>query len=104
MLPAPRLVTAARILLKLSQSDLAAEARIGIATLRRYERGDTNPRADKLDAILRALRAHGVRFVEETDTVSMGIVLMKQSVGSATGPVGSPVSGELIGDPNSGKD
>ena len=78
MLPTPRLVIAARILAGLSQNDLATEAGIGIATLRRYERGDTNPRADKLNAILGALRAHGVQFVEETDAVSEGIVRLKR--------------------------
>jgi hypothetical protein len=45
--------------------------------LGRYERGETNAQIDTLDAILRALRAHGIHFLEETDTISMGVVLMK---------------------------
>jgi transcriptional regulator with XRE-family HTH domain len=51
--------------------------RLNVATLGRYERGETNAQIDTLDAILRALRAHGIHFLEETDTISMGVVLMK---------------------------
>ena len=78
MLPTPRLVIAARILAGLSQADLATAAGIGIATLSRYERGESNPRADKLNAIFGALRAHGIQFVEETDAVSEGILHLKR--------------------------
>ncbi|HVS78340.1 MAG TPA: helix-turn-helix transcriptional regulator [Steroidobacteraceae bacterium] len=84
MVPPPRLVTAARILIGLSQADLAEEAKIGIATLRRYERGETNPRADKANAILRVLRAHGIQFLDESDTVAMGVVLLKSAGGSGS--------------------
>jgi transcriptional regulator with XRE-family HTH domain len=78
MLPTPRLVIAARILTGLSQADLATAAGIGIATLSRYERGESNPRTDKLNAILGALREHGIQFVEETDAVAEGILRLKR--------------------------
>jgi transcriptional regulator with XRE-family HTH domain len=65
LLPPPRLVTAARILVHLSQSELAKQAGVNVATLGRYERGETNAQIDTLDAILRALRAHGIHFIAE---------------------------------------
>ncbi len=78
MLPTPRLIIAARILAGLSQADLAAAAGIGIATLSRYERGESNPRSDKLNAIVGALQAHDIQFVTETDTVAEGILRVKR--------------------------
>jgi len=93
MFPPPSLVTAARILVKLSQSELAAQAGIGIATLGRYERGETNPRVDILDAILRALSAHGVYFIGETDRIAFGVLVLKQPVRGE----GEPLGGIFLG-------
>lgn len=77
MIPSPTQIAAARTLARLSQTELAAEARVGVATLRRYENGRSKARADTLDAVVRALRAHGIVFVDEDDQIEMGVLLLK---------------------------
>lgn len=76
-LPSPRLLAAARSLVGLSQGELAVAAGLAKSSIGRYEAGLTALRSDTLGAILAVLRARGVRFVEETDEVAMGLLLMK---------------------------
>ncbi|WP_072393953.1 helix-turn-helix domain-containing protein [Hyphomicrobium sp. CS1BSMeth3] len=61
----PAQCRAARGLLAWSQQQLADIARIGIVTVRTFERGETEPRYVTLEAIKRALEGAGVIFVEE---------------------------------------
>lgn len=55
------LIRAARELLRWDQKELAKRAKVGLATLRRFESGSKiNP--DRVEAILDALRTAGVAF------------------------------------------
>lgn len=77
MIPPPRLLAAARVLAGLSQAELAARANVGIGALSRYEAGKTMPRIDTIAALVRALGEVGIGFLEESDSVEMGIVKRK---------------------------
>jgi len=61
----PAQIRAARALLGLKQSDVAASAEVSLATLNNIERGVTDPRTSTLSAIRRALEAAGVEFIPE---------------------------------------
>jgi predicted transcriptional regulator len=76
-LPPPRLLAAARVLVGLSQRELAALARIGTSTIARYEAGLSDLRGSSFDAILTVLRQRGIRFVDSTDEIAMGIVMLR---------------------------
>jgi len=76
-LASPRLITAARALAGLSQAELAAAAGIPRSSLARYEAGVRSLRLSTFEAIVAALRKHGVRFLEETDEVAMGVFITK---------------------------
>jgi len=60
----PQQCKAARALLDWQQTDLAAAARVGLSTVRDFERGARTPIANNLSAIKSALEAAGVKFVE----------------------------------------
>jgi transcriptional regulator with XRE-family HTH domain len=77
VLPPPRLLAAARVLVGLSQRELAAEAGLDRSLIGRYEAGLSMLRADSLGAILVVLKAHGIRFVEDMDGVEMGVLLVR---------------------------
>ena len=61
----PAQIRAARALLSVKQSELAAAAGISLATLNNIERGIADPRSSTLEAIERALREAGVEVEED---------------------------------------
>ena len=81
-IPSPRLLAAARVLVGLSQRDLAGEAGLAVSSVGRYEAGLSTLRADSLAAILEVLRRRGVRFIDPTDEVEAGLVLLRPTPGS----------------------
>ena len=88
-IPPPRLLAAARVLVGLSQRDLAAEAGLAVSSVGRYEAGLSGLRSDSLAAILGVLARRGVRFIDPTDEVEAGLVLLRiapgvQGTGSGT--------------------
>ncbi len=60
----PAQCRAARALLDLSQKQLADAARVGVVTVRQFEKSAAVPRHSTLDVIRRALEAAGVIFVD----------------------------------------
>lgn len=65
------------MLVGLSQRDLAGEAGLAVSSIGRYEAGLSTLRADSLAAILEVLRRRGVRFIDPTDEVEAGVVLLR---------------------------
>jgi len=62
----PETCRAARSLLNLSQTELAARAKVSVVTLRNYEKGTTEAPSHKTWlAIKRALEQAGVQFIDE---------------------------------------
>lgn len=59
-------IKAARAMLDLKQSELAAKAHISTGTLNNIERGaQTDPKVSTLRAIRRALENEGIEFIEQ---------------------------------------
>jgi transcriptional regulator with XRE-family HTH domain len=56
---------AARALLDMTQSELAAQARLGLSTVVDFERERREVSSDAVQAIQSALRRAGVEFIEE---------------------------------------
>jgi transcriptional regulator with XRE-family HTH domain len=77
MLPPPRLLAAARVLVGLSQRELAAEAGLAASVVGRYEAGLSTLRSDSFGAILTVLRGRGIRFADETEEVAMGVFVLR---------------------------
>jgi hypothetical protein len=77
MLPSPRQIAAARVLLGLSRAELAAKAGLHVNALKRLEQGVTNPRRTTLEAVMRALDADGIEFLSETADRGEGIIRRK---------------------------
>lgn len=59
---------AARSLLDWTQQELADAARIGVATIRQFEGGATEPRHATLAILRQALELAGIEFIEENGT------------------------------------
>lgn len=72
-----RQIRAGRALLGWTQEELAQAAKIGRATLARIEADMTNPGADTLNAILKALMANGVRLFDDSDGIGEGARMAK---------------------------
>ena len=70
----PELCRAARGLLNLAQSELAAASNVGISTVRNFEAGRSMPIANNLASIRAALAARGVRFLP-VDGESVAVAL-----------------------------
>ncbi len=62
---------AARVLLAISQQDLAAAAGVSVQTLRDIENGSGDPRRSSLTAVEDYLVSWGVRFVADPLVVGM---------------------------------
>ena len=80
-IPSPRLLAAARVLLGLTQRDLAAEAGLAVSSIGRFEAGLTGLHSASLAAILSVLRKRGVRFLDPTDEIEAGLVLLRSPPG-----------------------
>ena len=61
----PSQCRAARALVDMSQSDLAAEANVGLSTVKNFEGGKSAPVANNLAAMEAALVSRGVQFIPE---------------------------------------
>ena len=61
----PQQCRAARAWLGWSQHDLARRARVGLSTVKDFERGDRRPIANNLAAMARAIEEAGIRLLEE---------------------------------------
>jgi transcriptional regulator with XRE-family HTH domain len=59
---------AARGLLDWTQQQIADAARIGVATIRQFEGGATEPRHATLAVLKQALELAGVEFIDENGT------------------------------------
>ncbi len=64
MLTAPQ-CRAARALLGWTQDQLASASRVGLATLRVFEAGGSQPRNATLTVLRQALESAGVQFIEQ---------------------------------------
>lgn len=51
-------------MLEMSIDELAEAARVGVQTVRRFERGESEPKISTVRAIQRALEARGAEFGE----------------------------------------
>lgn len=60
--PTPNQIKAARMLLEMSQQELAAAAGVSDTTIEMFEMKRTRPRADTMDRIVGALHARGIEF------------------------------------------
>lgn len=76
-LPSPRLLAAARVLVGMTQRELAAAAGIDRSLVGRYEAGVTVLRSDNLAAILAVLRDRGIQFLGQDEEIAMGLALRR---------------------------
>lgn len=74
-------IRAARAMLRWRADDLASKAKLGVATVRRAEQedGPVSMTASNASAIVRALEAAGVIFINDDDQ-GPGVRLRKDSV------------------------
>ena len=69
----------------MSQRELATEAGLAVSSVGRYEAGLSGLRSDSLAAILRVLAKRGIRFVDPTDEVEAGLVLLRTAPDASGG-------------------
>lgn len=79
----PAQMRAGRALLNWSQKQLADAARIGLASVNNYERGESDPRMSTIEKAENAMIAAGVVFIA-ADTQGEGARLAVPSVGVAS--------------------
>ncbi len=77
----PLQIRAARVLLKLSQQELAERSRIGLATLKRIEAAgdELTGTAQTMARIQRALEEAGIVFIDQDEKQGPGVRLKKRS-------------------------
>lgn len=68
----PEQCRAGRALANISQEALAANAKVGLSTVRNFEAGRSMPVQNNLDAMVRALEAAGVVFLADGENVEGG--------------------------------
>ena len=75
----PRQIRAARVLLGLSQQQLATRSAIGLATLKRIEAAGTEltGTAQTMSRIQKALQTAGITFIDQDDEQGPGVRLRK---------------------------
>lgn len=61
----------------LSQRELGAEADVATSVIGRYEAGHRGLHAKTLQSLVTVLHDYGVRFVEESDDVVVGLMLVR---------------------------
>lgn len=67
---------AGRSLAGQSQEDLAKAANVGLSTIRNFEAGRSTPVTNNLNAIIAALEAQGVQFLDNGDIAAgLGVAL-----------------------------
>jgi predicted transcriptional regulator len=71
----PRTCRAGRVLVGLSQEDLASRANVGLSTVRNYEAGRSESRRNNIAAMQRELEAAGVLFIEADSEGGEGVRL-----------------------------
>lgn len=73
----PEQCIAARGLLRWTQRDLADKARVGEATVKRFEQGTHATAEDNLARIRKALERGGVLFIDANGNAGLGVRLKK---------------------------
>lgn len=82
MIVSPRQIRAARGLLGWTRTRLADKAIVSTTTVADIERGDVNPRASTLDAIMVALEKAGIEFLRpDSKGIGEGVRLMVAPAG-----------------------
>ena len=71
----PAQCRAARALLEMNQKELAQAARVGSATIKRFEVDKQSPIRNNMAAIRKALEDAGVMFLDRTKTRGPGVCL-----------------------------
>lgn len=70
----PEQCRGARGMLDMTQEKLATAARVGLSTVKNFEAGRSVPVTNNLDAMVRALEAAGIRFIDDEDGAGMRLL------------------------------